>query len=272
MLAKAFGDLPWPKSMRWADDSQRWVRPLHSILVLFDGEALAGSFAMAEGRAVAFGETTAGHRFLAPQRFTVISFADYRDKLRAGKVVMDAAERRDMIAEQAAVLAKEAGVTMKDDPGLLDEVAGLVEWPQVLMGRIDEAFMTLPGEVLSTSMRSHQKYFSTETAGGSLADRFIFVANMEAAPGSDRAKTIVAGNERVLKPRLADARFSMIRIVKSRSRRGCRRCRTSSSTPSWGRWPTRFPACKAWRWRSATSCPARNAIRPAPPRASAKPI
>ncbi|NIA70221.1 glycine--tRNA ligase subunit beta [Pelagibius litoralis] len=207
LLAKAFGDLPWPKSMRWADDSRRWVRPLHSILALFDGKALDGSFEMAEGRLVAFGDSTEGHRFLAPQRFAVSDFADYRDKLRSAKVVLDADERRSLIAEQATALAAAEGVTLKGDPGLLDEVAGLVEWPQVLMGRIDEAFMTLPGEVLSTSMRSHQKYFSTETADGNLADRFVFVANMEAEPGSDRAETIVSGNERVLKPRLADARF-----------------------------------------------------------------
>lgn len=207
VLTKAFNDLPWPKSMRWADDSRRWVRPLHSILALFDGKALEGAFEMAEGRAVAFGDSTEGHRFLAPQRFSVTSFADYRDKLRTAKVVLDARERRDLIADQAAALAKDAGVTMKDDPALLDEVAGLVEWPQVLMGRIDDAFMSLPAEVLSTSMRSHQKYFSTETADGNLADRFIFVANMEAEAGSDRAATIVSGNERVLKPRLADARF-----------------------------------------------------------------
>ncbi len=207
VLVKAFNDLPWPKSMRWADDSRRWVRPLHSILALLDGKALRGAFEMAEGRPVAFGDSTEGHRFLAPQRFAVTDFADYRDKLRAAKVVLDAGERRDLIAGQAAALAQDAGVAMKDDPALLDEVAGLVEWPQVLMGRIDEAFMSLPGEVLSTSMRSHQKYFSTETSGGSLADRFIFVANMEAEAGSDRAATIVSGNERVLKPRLADARF-----------------------------------------------------------------
>ncbi|MGE5768405.1 MAG: glycine--tRNA ligase subunit beta, partial [Bacteroidota bacterium] len=103
--------------------------------------------------------------------------------------------------------AKGAGVTVKDDAGLLDEVAGLVEWPQVLMGRIGEAFMDLPGEVLSTSMRSHQKYFSTQKADSTLADRFLVVANMEAPEGSDRARTIVAGNERVLRARLADARF-----------------------------------------------------------------
>jgi glycyl-tRNA synthetase beta chain len=122
-------------------------------------------------------------------------------------VKLDPAERRALIATQAAALAKEAGLQVKEDAGLLDEVTGLVEWPQVLIGRIDAAFMDLPGEVLSTSMRSHQKYFSTEGPDGSLADRFLVVANMAAPEGSERAATIVAGNERVLRARLADARF-----------------------------------------------------------------
>ena len=207
LLSTAFAELPWPKSMRWAGDTQRWVRPLHGILAVFDGKALQGSFAMGAGHAVPFGDTTQGHRFLAPEALRVSGFADYRAKLRGAKVVLDPAERRAIVAEQAAALAKDAGVTLKDDPGLLDEVTGLVEWPQVLMGRIDETFMDLPGEVLSTSMRSQQKYFSTVSADGSLADRFLVVANMEAPAGSERATTIVAGNERVLRARLADARF-----------------------------------------------------------------
>ena len=207
VLSKAFGDLPWPKSMRWGSDSRRWVRPLHGILAIFDGKALEGSFAMAEGRALAFGNKATGHRFLAPEPFEVSGFADYRGRLRAAKVILDPAERRGIIAEQCNELAGVAGVSLKDDPGLLDEVTGLVEWPQVLMGRIDEGFMDLPAEVLSTTMRSHQKYFSTEKGDGALADRFLLVSNMDAPPGGDLAKTIVAGNERVLRARLADARF-----------------------------------------------------------------
>src|SRR3546814_8369361 len=120
---------------------------------------------------------------------------DYRVKLAHAKVMLDPAERRKLIAEQAAGLAKNAGVTVKDDAGLLDEVAGLVEWPQVLMGRIDAAFMDLPGEVLSTTMRSHQKYFSTEKPAGTLADRFMVVANMEAPEGSEVGRA--GGRERV---------------------------------------------------------------------------
>jgi glycyl-tRNA synthetase beta chain len=183
------------------------VRPLHGIVAVFDGLALKGGLAMGEGRQVPFGAQSRGHRFLAPAAFDIIAFDDYRVKLHGAKVMLDAAERRQVIADQAAALAKGAGLTVKDDAGLLDEVTGLVEWPQVLMGRIDASFMDLPGVVLSTSMRSHQKYFSTQKPDGSLADRFLVVANMEAPAGSARAQTIVAGNERVLRARLADARF-----------------------------------------------------------------
>jgi glycyl-tRNA synthetase beta chain len=207
LLAPAIAALPWPKSMRWACDTQRWVRPLHGILAVFDGKALKGALTMGEGRELRFAATTKGHRFLAPDPIDVTGFADYHDRLLKAKVILDPAARRKIIAEQASALAQKAGVTVKDDPGLLDEVTGLVEWPQVLLGRIDETFMDLPGEVLATSMRSHQKYFSTESADGSLADRFLVVVNMEASEGSERAKTIVAGNERVLRARLADARF-----------------------------------------------------------------
>ncbi len=207
ILTKAFAELPWPKSMRWAGDTQRWVRPLHGVVAVFDGVALTGALPMGEGRRLPFGTTTAGHRFLAPAPFDVIGFDDYRVKLSNAKVVLDAAERRAIIAEQAAALTAEAGVKLKEDSALLDEVSGLVEWPQVLMGRIDAGFMDLPAEVLSTSMRSHQKYFSTENADGSLADRFLLAANMDAPAGSARAETIIAGNERVLRARLADARF-----------------------------------------------------------------
>ena len=207
ILTKAFGDLPWPKSMRWAGDSQRWVRPLHGIVAVFDGKALSGGLTMGEGRVVSFGSATQGHRFLAPEPFEVTGFEDYRTKLRNAKVMLDPAERREVIAGEIAEFVAAEGLSVKDDPALLDEVAGLVEWPQVVMGRIDETFMDLPGEVLSTSMRSHQKYFSTEKPDGSLADRFLLVANMEAPEGTKRAKTIVAGNERVLRARLADARF-----------------------------------------------------------------
>ncbi len=150
------------------------------------------------------GKTTCGHRFLAPDPFEVDGFADYANKLRHTFVVLDREDRKAYIAEHAVAAAKAEGLTLRDDPGLLDEVTGLVEWPVVMTGRIDDAFMDVPDEVLITSMRSHQKYFSLLNADGSLAPRFVVVANTET---KDDGASIVAGNERVLRARLSDAKF-----------------------------------------------------------------
>jgi glycyl-tRNA synthetase beta chain len=141
---------------------------------------------------------------MAPARFAVANYADYVAKLRAANVVLDPAERKSKILADATALASTLGVTLRDDPGLLDEVAGLVEWPVVHAGSIDSKFMDVPAEVLVTSMRSHQKYFATSNADGSLARHFIVVANMET---DDAGKLVVAGNERVLRARLSDAKF-----------------------------------------------------------------
>ena len=204
----AVREMPWPKSMRWATGGGRWVRPLRSVLAILDGVPLKAALPFAEqageNPVQRFGKRTDGHRFLAPGPFEVESFADYRAKLRAAKVMLERGDRRRAIEEGVAALAAEAGLTVKDDAGLLDEVVGLVEWPVPLMGRIDAVFMDLPPEVLTTSMRSHQKYFSTLDGEGRLADRFLLVANMETL---DAGATVVAGNERVLRARLADARF-----------------------------------------------------------------
>ena len=199
ILAEAIDALPWPKSMRWAGRSERWVRPIHGLLCLLDG----GKVSLSRG-GIGSGSKTVGHRFLAPKPFTVKSFDDYAAKLRDAKVILDAAERREIILADAARLADEAGLRLKDDPGLADEVAGLVEWPVTYMGKIDGEFMDLPPEVLTTSMRAHQKYFALETKSGALAPNFIVVANTET---SDKGKAVVAGNERVLRARLADAKF-----------------------------------------------------------------
>ncbi len=194
---------PWPKSMRAGSARFAWVRPMHSIIALFNGKVLAGAFDLG-GESVPFGDSTLGHRFLAPARFAVKDFADYAAKLKAAKVILDPAERRAKILADAQVKASSLGVNLRDDPGLLDEVTGLVEWPVVLAGAIDEKFMDVPAEVLVTSMRAHQKYFATLNADGSLARHFIVVANMEAEDGG---KLVVAGNERVLRARLSDAKF-----------------------------------------------------------------
>ena len=199
LLPGLIPQIPWPKSMRWSDKQFRWVRPLHNILAIFNGRAIeAGFFGLQ------FRMTTFGHRFLDPGPLTVKDFADYKAKLAKAKVILDPAERRAIIQREAEKLAGKAKLTLKPDAGLLDENAGLVEWPVVLMGRIDAAFMDLPAEVLTTSMRHHQKYFALLDEDGNLAPRFIFVANTETR---DKGRAIVAGNERVLRARLADAKF-----------------------------------------------------------------
>jgi glycyl-tRNA synthetase beta chain len=207
LVEQAIQGLSWPRSMRWGSGDFRWVRPLHAILAVFAGKAFDGRLRTEGGADVVFGERTVGHRFLAPEPFAVSCFADYRDKLHKVYVVLDHDERKRIIAEEAAKIAASEGLRVKDDPALLDEVAGLVEWPVALIGTIDEAFMDLPPEVLTTEMRHHQKYFSTLDEAGQLADRFLAVANMPAPKNSTIAKNIVAGNERVLRARLADARF-----------------------------------------------------------------
>jgi glycyl-tRNA synthetase beta chain len=206
LLTDAIRACPWPKSMRWAG-SFRWVRPLHGILAVLAGKTLSGALDLGGGESVAFGDTSLGHRFLAPASFQVTDFADYESKLRKAKVILDREERKAIIAAEAAKLAKAEGLTLKDDPGLMEELAGLVEWPQVLIGRIDAAYMDLPPEVLTTTMRSHQKYLALLDRDGRLAGRFAFVANLPARKGGKRYDNIVAGNERVLRARLADARF-----------------------------------------------------------------
>ena len=200
IVNKLIGGLAWPKSMRWGAGDTRWVRTLERVLCVFDGEPVA--LDLPDG--IASGGVTSGHRFHAPEPFAVCSFAEYRERLREARAILDPAERRRIVSDGAAALASAEGLTVRDDPGLLDEVAGLVEWPVPLMGRIDGEFMAVPEEVLVTSTRSHQKYLTLLDADGSLAPRFVVVANLEA---DDGGKEIVAGNERVLRARLSDARF-----------------------------------------------------------------
>jgi len=219
IVEKTIWEFPWPKTMRWAYNDLRWVRPLQALLAMFHGEPLRSSFqtiyASNPNRKLFGAEsirsitvepvgTTRGHRFLAPQEIKVANFLDYKTKLHQAHVTLDPAERRVAIKEQAERLAKAEGLSVKPDEALLDEVTGLVEWPVVLMGRIDQAFMDIPPEVLTTSMRTNQKYFSLLDQDGKLAPRFLVVANMETA---DKGRAIVAGNERVLRARLSDAKF-----------------------------------------------------------------
>ena len=203
-VGKAINALTWPKSMRWGTSSFRWVRPLHHILVLFDGQPLMGEYEPDPHRRFIFSAMVHGHRFLAPDAFPVTSVAEYRERLHGAYVVLDRDERKARILERARALAASEGLRLREDPGLVDEVCGLVEWPVVLMGRIDDAFMSVPPEVLTTAMRTHQRYFSVEGGDGSLAPRFIVVANTETVDGG---KAVIGGNERVLRARLSDAKF-----------------------------------------------------------------
>jgi glycyl-tRNA synthetase beta chain len=205
VLAEIIPDImakfPWPKSMRWKPGmTVRWVRPLHSILCTFDGELVPFSFA-----GVSSGLHTMGHRFLSEGRIEAKRFEDYEQKLRAAHVILDAEERTAIIFEGIKQAAFVHGLEMIPDEGLLAEVSGLAEYPVVLIGRIEDQFMDVPAEILQTSMRTHQKYFSLrDPRTGKMANRFALVANMVAADGG---KEIVAGNERVLRARLSDAKF-----------------------------------------------------------------
>ncbi len=194
---------PWPKSMRWGSGNLRWVRPLQSILCLMSDEGGAEVVPLSVD-GIAAGNTTEGHRFMAGSRFAVTSFDDYRAKLRRAFVMLDSAEREAAIWHDATTQAFARGLEVVPDAGLLTEVAGLVEWPVVLMGKVDEAFLGLPAEVLQTSMREHQKFFSVRNPKTGRIEGFVTVANRETA---DHGTTILAGNQKVLSARLSDAKF-----------------------------------------------------------------
>jgi glycyl-tRNA synthetase beta chain len=205
IIDAAMKALPWPKSMKWGSGTMQWVRPLQGIVALFDGKVLTGEVLPGGQMApMAFGNTTRGHRFLSSGAITVTGFADYVAKLHAAHVILDPAERKKIIAERAEKLCADAGVVLRKDDGLMDEVAGLVEWPVPLMGTIDAQYMDLPAEVLIVTIKTHLRYFVTTKKDGTLANRFVVVANNVAPDGG---AVIVDGNERVLRPRLADAKF-----------------------------------------------------------------
>ncbi|MFN4058613.1 MAG: glycine--tRNA ligase subunit beta [Roseinatronobacter sp.] len=203
VLERVIRNFPWPKSMRWGAGSLRWVRPLHSILCILSNEAGADVVPL-DVDGIASGNTTRGHRFLAPDVFSVTNFDDYEAKLKRAKVILDRAERAAHIRAEAETMAFAAGLELVEDAGLLAEVAGLVEWPVVLMGRIEERFLGLPPEVLQTSMREHQKFFSLRDPKTAQITGFITVANTVTA---DHGATILAGNQKVLAARLSDAKF-----------------------------------------------------------------
>jgi len=203
VLEQTIRNFPWPKSMRWGNGTLRWVRPLHTILCILVGDDGAEVVPM-DVDGIAAGNTTRGHRFMGPAAFSVTSFDDYEAKLKRAKVMLRAEERANAIWQDATTQAFANGFDVVEDRGLLAEVAGLVEWPVVLMGRIDDQFLDLPPEVLQTSMKEHQKFFSVRNPKTGRIERFVTVANIETA---DDGATILNGNQRVLSARLADAKF-----------------------------------------------------------------
>jgi glycyl-tRNA synthetase beta chain len=202
-------NFPWPKSMCWGADSLRpdalrWVRPLHSILATFGLETETPEIVRFAVNDIQSGDVTKGHRFMAPATIRVKRFDDYVPALERAKVVLDAARRREIILADAKTLAMAQGLELVEDAGLLEEVAGLVEWPVALMGSFNEEFLSIPNEVIRATIRVNQKCFVLKKPDGALANRFILVANIEAIDGG---KTIIAGNERPIAARLSDAKF-----------------------------------------------------------------
>jgi glycyl-tRNA synthetase beta chain len=210
---------PWPKSMRWGERSAKsgalsWVRPLHAITATFGLETEAPDVVKFAVDGIEAGQTTFGHRFMAPGAIAVRRFKDYEAKLLEAKVVLDPERRKDIILEDAKELAFAQGLELVEDQGLLDEVAGLVEWPVVLMGSFDKEFLSIPSEVVRATIRNNQKCFVvSDPKTAKLTSKFILTANIEA---SDGGKAIVAGNERVIRARLSDAKFFYDTDLKTR--------------------------------------------------------
>jgi len=203
VLEHTIRNFPWPKSMRWGAGSLRWVRPLHSIICLLTDEAGA-TIVPLEIDGITAGNTTRGHRFLSKGDIRVSGFEDYEAKLKKAHVILRTEERADAIWHDATNQAFANGLEVVEDKGLLAEVSGLVEWPVVLSGKIGEAFLGLPAEVLQTSMKEHQKFFSVRNPRSGRIEGFVTVANTETA---DHGATILKGNQKVLSARLSDARF-----------------------------------------------------------------
>ncbi|HEY7383261.1 MAG TPA: glycine--tRNA ligase subunit beta [Beijerinckiaceae bacterium] len=211
-------DFPWPKSMRWGARSEkpgslRWVRPLHAIVCTFGPETEIPDVVPFEVDGIRAADYTWGHRFMAPDLIQVRRFDDYVSSLERARVVLDADRRKDIILTEAKNLAFARGLELVEDEGLLEEVAGLVEWPVVLMGTFDEAFLDIPPEVIRATIRANQKCFVLRDPGGRLSNSFILVSNMDARDGG---AAIVAGNQRVVRARLADAKFFWETDLKTR--------------------------------------------------------
>jgi glycyl-tRNA synthetase beta chain len=200
LIPEVIRNFPWPKSQRWGSGEMTWVRPLHSILCTFDGEVVAF-----EVGGIHSANRTRGHRFLGNDAFEARRFDDYVEKLKKAHVILNAADRKAQILHEARQLAHAQNLELIADDALADEVAGLVEWPVALIGQFDPGFLDVPQEILISTMRANQKYFALrDPATGKLSNRFVVIANMVTKDGG---KSIVAGNERVLRARLSDAKF-----------------------------------------------------------------
>ncbi|MBR0904104.1 glycine--tRNA ligase subunit beta [Bradyrhizobium liaoningense] len=201
---------PWPKSMRWGARSGKpgslsWVRPLHAITATFGPETEEPDVVKFEVDGIEAGQTTYGHRFMAPAAISVRRFEDYEAKLKAAKVILDPQARKDIIFADAKELTFAQGFELVEDQVLLDEVSGLVEWPVVMMGSFEQEYLAIPEEVIRATIRNNQKCFVVrDSKTGKLTNKFVLTANIEAADGG---KVIVSGNERVIRPRLSDAKF-----------------------------------------------------------------
>jgi len=205
VLEETILNFPWPKSMRWGTGSLKWVRPLHNIFCSFGVEGEVPEYININIEGVSNKAESYGHRFLAPQAFDVKRFEDYEQSLEKAYVVLNLDRRKDIILNDAKNVAFAHGLELVEDEALLNEVAGLVEWPVVLLGRFDEAFLQVPEEVIITSLKSHQKCFCLkDSKTGKLSNGFILASNLKAIDGGD---AIVAGNERVIRARLADSQY-----------------------------------------------------------------
>lgn len=211
VLIETFEDMlpsfTWPKSMRWGSNDIRWVRPIKNIMALFGAEVLPIKFGYLEAN-----NLSEGHRFLSEDTFEVDDFKSYKQELRNRYVILDSKERKEIIINQATKLADNYDLKLIKDDKLFDEVAGLVEWPEALIGKIEKEYMHIPEEALISSIRLHQKYFCLRTAEGNLASHFIVISNMKS---DDNGAMIISGNERVLRARLADAKFFWNQDIKT---------------------------------------------------------
>ncbi len=199
LLPKVIREFPWPKSMRWGSGSLRWVRPLHSIICTFDGEVVP-----LDVDGIKSGNVTRGHRFLSAGEISVKRFEDYDAALHKGHVIVDEKARLESIRHDAKNLAMAQGLELIEDEALLKEVSGLVEWPVVLMGEFDERYLSVPPEVIITTIKNNQKCFNLRARDGTLANKYILVSNQIA---SDGGTEIIRGNNKVIAARLSDAKF-----------------------------------------------------------------